>query len=214
MILVSQPNKSLDIQAMVRKITLGLLLIFTLTSCIESLVMGSGFAGFLHFREKTMEDTKDDNIISNKLGAYFLKNGLKKPFNNIEITVNEGRVLLTGVVRSLESKKLAVKLAWEEKRVKEVIDEIIVIDEKIKFRDAGQLAKDINITGQIEAKLLLNGKVKSINYKVNTVNQIVYILGVAQNRFEMNTVTKTAAKVRGVKKVINHVTLINDSRRH
>lgn len=199
---------------MLKKITIGILLIFNLTSCVESLVVGTGLASFLHFREKSIKDTKDDIIISNKLGAFYLKEGLKKPFDNVEITVNEGRVLLTGVVRSSESKKLAVKLAWEEKRVKEVIDEIIVFDEKIKFRDAAQIAIDLNITGQIEAKLILNNKVKSINYKINTVDQIVYILGVAQNRFEMNAVTKTAATVKGVKKVINHVTLINDNRRN
>jgi osmotically-inducible protein OsmY len=62
-------------------------------------------------------------------------------------------------------------------------------------------------------KLLFVQNVASINYKITTVNKTVYLIGVAQDKEENQKVLNIVAKISGVKKVVNHVILIDDNRR-
>jgi len=55
---------------------------------------------------------------------------------------------------------------------------------------------------------------RALNYQITTVNNEVYLLGVAIDEKEMNRAVAVASKVRGVNKVINHIILANDSRRN
>lgn len=186
-----------------------------LTSCIETVIAGTAATTVLVTREKTVENTKSDIVIATTIGIDFLENGLKTPGNSVDITVNEGRVLLTGIVRDPQKAELANSLAWKAEGVKEVIDEIEAREEPIvTIKDIKQATKDYSITLQIESKLLLDSKIATLNFKVTTVNGVVYLLGVAQNNGEMNKVINISSKVRGVKRVVNNIILKNDSRRH
>ncbi len=62
------------------------------------------------------------------------------------------------------------------------------------------------------AKMLVDRKIFSANYHVITSNQVVYLIGLAQNDLELKEVFKRVAKTYGVKKVVNHVILKNDKR--
>ena len=189
------------------------LLIFT-TSCIETVVVGSVVGGAVVVREKSFNDTRKDIVISTKLGSIFIANGLKNPGNSIDTTVNEGRVLLTGIVRDANKAKLAQELAWKVAGVKEVIDETqIREDGSFKAKDISIAAKDYAITTEIESKLLFGRNISSINYQITTVAGTVYFLGVAENDGELRRVLSIASKVRGVERVVNYVIVKNDSRR-
>ncbi|MBM5782430.1 MAG: BON domain-containing protein, partial [Pelagibacterales bacterium] len=98
------------------------------TACMETVIVGSATTGFVVVREKSLPNTSKDIVISTKIGSSFLVNGLKNYGNSIDVTVNEGRVLLTGIVRDVQKAKLASDLCWSVKGVKEVIDEIQVRD--------------------------------------------------------------------------------------
>jgi osmotically-inducible protein OsmY len=165
-------------------------------------------------REKTVKSTQQDVVIATKMAAEFLKNGLKNPGNSVNITVNEGRVLLTGIVREANKKQLASNLAWQISNVKEVIDEIQLFEGKtLRPRDFSKSLLDYLITSEIEMKLLFAQNIASENYKITTVNKTVYLIGVAQDKEESQKVLNIAAKISGVKKVVNHVVLIDDNRR-
>ncbi|MBM5783039.1 MAG: BON domain-containing protein, partial [Pelagibacterales bacterium] len=129
-------------------------------------------------------------------------------------TVNEGRVLLTGIVRDVQKAKLASDLCWSVKGVKEVIDEIQVRDgDSVHLKDFLSATADYSITSQIETKMLFDKKITTLNYQVTTVNKTVYFLGVAQNESEKRRVLSLASKVLGVKKVVDHIILLGDDRR-
>ena len=193
--------------------TFSLLALFFATSCVETVVVGSTVGGALIVREKTIADTKDDVVIATKMGTSFIQNGLKNPGNSIDITVNERRVLLTGIARDQEKAKLAVKLAWKVAGVKEVIDEIQLSDEEhLKPKDFSSSTYDYYLTLSVETKLLFSS-VSSINFKITTVAKTVYLFGIADNEAEMQRAISIAAKTRGVKKVVNHVILADDNRR-
>jgi osmotically-inducible protein OsmY len=197
----------------IKFIFFAVILVFFATSCVETVVVGSVATGVLITREKSISKTSSDIAIATNLGSKFIVNGLKNPGNSVDITVNEGRVLLTGIVRKPENAKLAQTLAWKVSGVKEVIDEIQFHEDEFYAKDFSSGAVDYVITGEIESKLLVAKGVSSMNFQVTTVGKVVYLLGVAQDDFEMQKVLAVAAKVRGVKEVVNHIILANDSRR-
>lgn len=197
-----------------KNFSLSIILSLLLTSCVETIVIGTGIGGGLAYREKTIKDTRSDIKIATKIGVKFIKNGLKNPGNSVDITVNEGRVLLTGIVRNPKKAKLAQDLSWKVKDVDEVIDEIkIKEDGKLTFNDIGSAFYDYLITAEIETKFALAKNLRTLNYQVTTIDNEVYILGVAIDQEEMQRAIDIASRVRGVAKVVNHIIIANDSRR-
>jgi osmotically-inducible protein OsmY len=195
------------------KFLLLFLLSFILCSCVETVVVGSVAGGAISIREKSFSNTQKDVAIATKLAANFLSNGLKNIGNSVDISVNEGRVLLTGIVRDANKAKLAQDLAWKITDVKEVIDEIQIGQEKLRPRDFSSALVDYFITLQLENKIFFNKNLHSINYKITTVNQTVYFLGIALDDAEMQNALDIASKINGVKKVVNHLVLVNDVKR-
>jgi osmotically-inducible protein OsmY len=190
------------------------LLLFFLTSCVETAIIGGGGLAVLHSREKTLTQTKSDVVIASGVAVKLLANKLKMPNNFVDTTVYEGRVLLTGVVDSANKAKLAQDLAWQVEGVLEVIDEIQVCDNcKMKITDSTKILADSLITTEIETKLFLAKRVRSFNFTVNTVQKTVYIIGIAYSFEEQQMVLKIASKVKGVEKVVNHIILADDLRR-
>jgi len=192
-----------------------LLILFFSTSCVETVVIGSVAGGAVAVREKSLKNSRKDFVIGSVMLKEFVAKGLKEPGNSIDFTINEGRVLLTGIARDPEKAQLAQLLAWKVAGVKEVIDEIQVREDgKFYAKDVASASYDYLITAQVDAKLLVARDINSLNFKTTTVGGVVYILGVAENEFEMRRVLAIVSKVRGVSKVVNHVILANDSRRN
>ena len=51
----------------------------------------------------------------------------------------------------------------------------------------------------------LDQEILSINYVVETVNRTVYLIGIGQNKAELDRVKQHAAQVKFVRNVISHV---------
>ena len=130
-------------------------------------------------------------------------------FLNVEIEVVEGRVLLTGNVDKPDSQIEAVKLAWKVEGVKEVINEIQINDKS----GIWNYTKDLWISTQVKTRLIFGKDIRSINYSIITVNQVVYIMGIAQSQDELNRVTNVASTTSYVQRVVSFVRLKNDPRR-
>ena len=124
-------------------------------------------------------------------------------YTKLSLTVKEGRVLVAGSVPTPQQRLDAVRLAWQAKGVKQVINEIRV-DNSSRLTS---FVTDTWVTGNIEARLLLDKQVQSINYTVETVHGTVYVMGVAQDRKELARVMDYARNTRGVKNVVSYVRL-------
>jgi osmotically-inducible protein OsmY len=74
-------------------------------------------------------------------------------------------------------------------------------------------ANDTLIEKAIQSRLLVEKQMISTNYKIIVNNNIVYILGIAQNDNEMNRALYIASNTKGVSKVMNYIILKNDPRR-
>lgn len=189
-------------------------ILFLTTSCVESVVVGTIVTGTVVVRDKSFTDTRKDIAISTKVATDLLANGLKNIGNSVDVTVNEGRVLLTGIVGNVDKAKLAFDVAWKVADVKEVINEIQIRDpEKTYLKNITSAFADYALTTRIESRMLFDKKILTLNYQVTTVDGTVYLLGVAQNSVEKRKILSLVAKVRGVKKVVDHIVLVNDQRR-
>ena len=186
----------------------------SVTSCVETIIVGSMATGSMVTREKSAGDMKDDVWISAQIITKYTGKGLNGFKNSVDVTVNEGRVLLTGVVRDPKKEELAVNLAWKVDGVKEVINEIQLLeDPNYRPKNFSRATVDMILTMEIEAKLLIKPQLRSTNYKINTVNGVVYLMGIAADEEELNKALDVVARVRGVKKVVNHIILSDDRRR-
>lgn len=124
-------------------------------------------------------------------------------FAKLGTSVNQGRVLLTGVVQDPNHRLEAVRLAWQVPGVKQVMNEIQVANSK----GITGYIKDGWISSRLRGSLTLDRSVQSINYSIETVQSIVYLMGVAQNQAELNRVIETARTISGVKQVVSYVKL-------
>lgn len=131
-------------------------------------------------------------------------------FRKVNLQVQEGRVLLSGNVRLPEQRVEAVRLAWQAPGVREVINEIEVNDTST----LANAARDTWISTELETTLLFDKEVSSIDYSVETVNQVVYLMGVAQSQAELNRVIGHAKDISYVRRVVSHVLLKQDPARH
>ncbi len=130
-------------------------------------------------------------------------------FSEVNLQVQEGRVLLSGRVEDPEHQLEAVRLAWQAKGVREVINEI-EIGNKSTIVD---FTRDSVITTQLESKLLFDSEVRSINYSIETVNQVIYLMGVARSQAELDRVIGHAKNIPYVLRVVNYVRLKDDPAR-
>lgn len=194
---------------MTKKYLLSLGLITTalsLTACEAIILGGAAKVGAVVAEERTVGEAVDDTAIWSEIKSLYLQKNVNSIFSGINVEVKQGRVLLTGQVTNPQDRVEAVRLAWQPTGVQEVINEIQITD-KASLSDA---ANDVWINTQVAAKLLVEKNVKSVNYSVDTINGIVYLLGVAQNEWEMNQAALVASRVKGVKRVVSHVQVKKD----
>ena len=157
--------------------------------------------------EKGLSTSVSDSVIFTKIQDNFLQTDASLP-TVVDVTVNDGAVLLTGKVKTPEEKVLATKLTWEIRGVREVVNELQVTD-KSSIKD---IAKDLAASAQLRGKLIADGSVSSLNFSIDVVNGTVYLSGVAADAEEMNRVVGHARELRFVQQVVNYITLRSDQR--
>jgi|TARA_X000000368_G_scaffold87066_1_gene66178 osmotically-inducible protein OsmY len=188
------------------RIFFSLSLLILYTGCAQVAVGGISKSVLVAKEERTVGTFIDDSIIAAKLkNLYFNQN--EKIFFNVDVEVNEGRVLLTGTVETSDIRIEATKLAWGVNDVVTVINEIQISDND----NILDYADDLVITTKINAKLLLKKEINNLNYNIDTVNKIVYVIGIAQNKNELDSVIDIIGSVYGVKEIINYVRLKEDT---
>jgi len=181
-----------------------LAIICLLSSCSVFVPTGVVKLGMSAAKDKTIGESIDDTAIEAKIKKEFMVKDFKHKFARINVEVVKSKVLLTGVVESEEDIISAVEIAWAQRGVKAVANELEV-DENSKSFDPKQYAIDTWITTRVKSKLFFIRDVKFVNYTVVTTRNVVYIIGVARSEDELTRVTDIAARIQGVEKVVSHV---------
>jgi osmotically-inducible protein OsmY len=168
-------------------------------------VFGTGVS--IAFDPRTLGTQMDDSIMQKNLAARILIKD-KKYLLSVKSRVLDGRIFLTGKVDSPEEKLLLTKLAWETKGARSVRNDI-KIKEEFNFKRS---AKDILITSQLRAAIILNKNIKASNYEINTYKKKIYVYGIAITSEEKDLVISEAEEILDVEDVIASIILVEDLR--
>lgn len=183
---------------------------YLLAGCAPALVAtGMATTAVVATQERGARAAFDDAAIHADVETRLLERH-ETLFNRVGVEVVEQRVLLTGIVPSARHKQEAAKIAKGTPGVSEVLDELTVGNvSRLKI-----VGNDFWISNRIRALLIKDSKIESVNFHIDTVDGNVFLIGIAQNQAEHQLVTDHARKVRGVKKVVSHILLKDDPRRH
>ena len=157
--------------------------------------------------EKGFSTSVSDGVIFAKLQDRFIQVNASL-LTSANVTVNDGAVLFTGKVKKPEDKIEATKLAWEIRGVREVVNELQVIDNS-SIKD---IAKDLAASATLRGKMIADQDISSLNFSIDVVNGIVYLSGVASTQEEMNKVISHAQNLRFAQEVVNYIILTKDQR--
>lgn len=181
----------------------------TLSACGPTIVVGAGTVVTRSvLQERTtgqaLTDVEIEVSVQNNLG-----NHSGELFRDVLVDVHEGRVVLTGSVPRREDQIEATKATWAVPGVVEVADELTVQEDS----GTGPYLNDVWISNQIRYHLLTDLDVRSVNYNITTVDNVVHVTGLARSEKELQQVLAYASSVSGVSRVVSHALTIDDPRR-
>ncbi len=189
-----------------KKIASILFILLALSGCVgvsSQGVLGTGVNIFLDPR--TLGTQIDDSIMQ-KSFLIRVSQIDKKYVLSVSSKVVDGHIYLTGTVDSVDEKILLTKIAWKTEGARSVKNNIKVKD-KFSLKNS---AKDLLITSQLKVALLSNKKVSMANYQINTVNQIVFIFGIAKSDSEKREVINEAKIIPDVKNIDASIFLVSE----
>jgi len=172
----------------------------SLQGCASAVIGAGATVGTAAMEERGLSGVADDRALRLRINAL-LSDKDERLWRKVGMQVYMGRVLLTGTVETEAMRSDAVRLAWSAKGVKEVINELQLADSG----GASGFARDTWVSTQLKSALLFDKKVSSINYSIETVRGTVYLIGLAQDRVELDRVMNHARGLSYVKKVVNYV---------
>ena len=184
-------------------LSISLLFMLILTNC--SIPVATGVATkavTVSNSDRSIGEYVDDVLIKAILkNTYFDQS--EKIFFNVDVEVSHGRVLLTGTVDNIDLRIEATRIAWGVKGVQTVINEIQISesDNILNFAD------DLVISTKVMAKIMLDEDVNSLNYNIETVNKVVYIIGISSSSDEKKKAIDLTKEVFGVEEVVEYITI-------
>ena len=184
-------------------IILNLILILTLNygcSAPGVLATGGGATMVVVEGDRTVGTVIDDATIKLQIASKFIssENDL---FLNIDSSVIEGRVLLTGIVDLQEIRIDAVRRVWEIGGVKEVINEIEV-GNKATLKEYSQ---DLWINTQVKGMAAKTLGLRALSFNFETIKGKVYIAGITSRKEQIEELINSIENIKGVKEIVNYV---------
>ncbi len=164
------------------------------------LATGGGSALVVAEGERSMGAVIDDASIKVNIAAKFL-NAENNLFVNVNTSVLEGRVLLTGLVDNQEIRIDAVRLVWEVEGVQEVINEI-EIGNRSSLKD---YANDLWINTQARAVAAKTVGIKAITFNFETIQSKIYIAGISSRPDLLDEMILALKNIKGVSEIVNYV---------
>ena len=179
------------------------LILMFLSNCSLPVATGVAVKGVtVSSSDRSIGEFVDDVLIKTILkNSYFDQSD--EIFFNVDVEVSQGRVLLTGTVDNIDLRIEATRIAWGIKGVQTVINEIQISQSDSIFN----FADDLVISTKVLAKLMLDEEINSLNYNIESVNKIVYIIGISNSSEEKQKVIDLSKEVFGVEEVIDYITI-------
>lgn len=149
--------------------------------------------------DRSVGEVIDDATIKLQIAGKFISSE-ESLFLDIDTSVINGRVLLTGIVDKQETRISAVRRVWEVGGVKEVINEIEVGDKTTLKEYSTDLWINTQVKG-IAAKTL---GLRALSYNFETIRGKVYIAGITSRKEQLNELINSIENIKGVTEIVNY----------
>ncbi|MEO1250217.1 MAG: BON domain-containing protein [Pseudomonadota bacterium] len=153
-------------------------------------------------REKPVGDQLDDLGIDLAIQRAWIEAD-PNIFLKIDAYVNNGNVLLTGVTEGPKIRVEAARLAWEQEGVKSLVNEIQVAG----GGGVAGFGRDAWISTQLLSRMTFDTSIRAVNYTVDTVEGVIYLMGIAQSEDERDRVIRHARQIPYVRQVSDYTRL-------
>ena len=162
-----------------------------------TLVSGIHSAGTVIMDDRPMNEDADD------IALYFsIRKNLSavesKFLLDIQVTVFQGEVLLTGALPNVALIDKAVEAAWKTPDVRRVYNYVRLG----KTADFVDTSSDATIASAVKTQLMLTKGIKACNYKIVVESGIVYVMGLQSDWVEWESAREVIAGTTGVQKII------------
>lgn len=184
----------------IRFATYLLLVTMALSGCSVVSAGRAASVNIVFAQNKPLGQAVDDANIDSAIRRN-LRKDKEKRFKGVDVSVEDGLVLLTGRVDSMEALVVAEQIAWKPTAVERVANELVVASRNGGLPDLS----DYYLSSKVRLALFGTGGVKSSNYNIEVHKGVVYLLGVARTNDELAKATEKVSEVSGVKKVISYV---------
>jgi osmotically-inducible protein OsmY len=125
-----------------------------------------------------------------------------------EVDVRDGIVTLRGEAISEAQKELTAEYAKDVEGVKDVKNKMTVSKaSKTQVGTMSEFIDDASITAEVKMALLFHRSTSTLNTDVETERGVVVLNGKARNAAERDLVTKLVTDIKGVKDVVNNMTI-------
>jgi len=174
----------------------------SLSGCPLAIVGGvaaAGGAGYAADQERGVPGTANDFSTKTNVQAALAQVNPAMAAN-LDVTVYEGRALLTGTAPDPQIRAAAASVVASTPGVRAVYNEIEVAPNESPWAST----KDAWITSEVRSSLVFSN-VRSVNYNVETVDRSVYLIGSARSQAELEHAQNLARTVPGVRRVVSYV---------
>ena len=150
--------------------------------------------------DRSLGTVVDDATIKINIAAKFI-NSPDNLFVDVNTTVIEGRVLLTGLVDNQEIRIDAVRRVWEVEGINEVVNEIQIGNRS----SLKEYAQDVWITTQVKGLAARTLGLRSLAYNFETIQGKVYIAGITIHPDQLEELIEVSKTIKGVTEIVNYV---------
>lgn len=125
----------------------------------------------------------------------------------IAVEAKEGKVTLKGETATASQRALAEDIVRELDAVRSVDNRIRIASHEPPGKSASRKVDDASITAQVKGALLFHKGTSALSTRVRTERGSVTIEGDAKDHAEKELVTRVAQRIRGVRQVVNRMTV-------
>jgi osmotically-inducible protein OsmY len=149
-------------------------------------------------QDRTIGEGIDDAAASQQVKLRLLAAD-RAAFQEVDVEVANGNLLLSGTAPTAEHRQAAETLARGVRTIDNIFNEIVIGQPSSFARNA----QDELITAQIRARLAASPEVRAINVNIETFHGNVYLMGLARSDHELRRAAEIASVVRGVRRVVS-----------
>ncbi|NNE84518.1 MAG: BON domain-containing protein [Alphaproteobacteria bacterium] len=171
-----------------------------LAGCTPTTLSLAADGAYTASEERTLDDVVDDNGIKLELNKLLLEDGLGL-FKDVGTVVYRRHVYLVGDVKKAEDKARAGAIARIPEKATGLTNDIQVTDEG----GVVALVDDIVIEKVIQTDYLFDSDIDSSNFRVRSVNGVVYLIGLAESQAELDKAVAIVDARDNVRRIVNYV---------